>query len=212
MENIKFWHRVRLADGTYTPGIVNHGPDGGDWPTTRFGMPEDLTGLSVLDIGAWDGFFSFEAERRGARLVVAANVPEGPKYGRDAFEFIRDNLDSGVEELDLDVQSNCDAAEGLEFDLVLLYGVLYHVKDPLLALENCAQLTVPGGVCLVETAVTDIVSDKPILEYRPGFEDDPTNFFYPNDAWMETASVAAGFKSCVVVGGIPSRRTYKLVR
>ena len=27
-------------------------------------LPDDLTGKSVLDIGAWDGYFSFEAERR----------------------------------------------------------------------------------------------------------------------------------------------------
>ena len=31
----------------------------------------DLRGKTVLDIGAWDGFFSFEAERRGARRVLA---------------------------------------------------------------------------------------------------------------------------------------------
>jgi tRNA (mo5U34)-methyltransferase len=33
-------------------------------------LPE-LRGKSVLDIGAWDGFFSFEAERHGAARVVA---------------------------------------------------------------------------------------------------------------------------------------------
>src|SRR5205807_7937958 len=31
----------------------------------------DLQGKSVLDIGAWDGFFSFAAERAGAARVVA---------------------------------------------------------------------------------------------------------------------------------------------
>jgi tRNA (mo5U34)-methyltransferase len=35
-----------------------------------FRLP-DLRGKTVLDINAWDGFFSFEAERRGARRVVA---------------------------------------------------------------------------------------------------------------------------------------------
>lgn len=32
-----------------------------------------VEGKSVLDIGAWDGFFSFEAERRGASRVVATD-------------------------------------------------------------------------------------------------------------------------------------------
>jgi len=31
----------------------------------------DFRGRSVLDIGAWDGFYSFLAERRGASRVVA---------------------------------------------------------------------------------------------------------------------------------------------
>lgn len=31
----------------------------------------DLTGKTVLDVGAWDGFFSFTAEERGAKRVVS---------------------------------------------------------------------------------------------------------------------------------------------
>jgi tRNA (mo5U34)-methyltransferase len=30
-----------------------------------------IDGLSVLDVGACDGYYSFEAERRGARDVLA---------------------------------------------------------------------------------------------------------------------------------------------
>jgi tRNA (mo5U34)-methyltransferase len=33
---------------------------------SQFPIPENLTGKRVLDIGAWDGWFSFEMERRGA--------------------------------------------------------------------------------------------------------------------------------------------------
>src|SRR5256885_14814317 len=35
----------------------------------RFPIPQDLTGKRVLDIGPWDGWFSFEAERRGASVT-----------------------------------------------------------------------------------------------------------------------------------------------
>src|SRR6266568_9564153 len=50
-------------------------------------IPADLTGKTVLDIGAYDGFFSFEAERRGAARVVAADkfcwgIPGGMCDGR----------------------------------------------------------------------------------------------------------------------------------
>ena len=39
----------------------------------RVQLPADLSGQSVLDIGAWDGFFSFESERRGANRVLAVD-------------------------------------------------------------------------------------------------------------------------------------------
>ncbi len=37
-------------------------------------IPADLTGKTVLDIGAYDGFFSFEFERRGAARVLAIDT------------------------------------------------------------------------------------------------------------------------------------------
>ena len=52
---------MELPGGVVTPGV--------DDPRDRLPLlrlPEDMSGLSVLDVGAWDGFFSFECERRGA--------------------------------------------------------------------------------------------------------------------------------------------------
>ena len=36
-------------------------------------IPDDLTGWTVLDLGAWHGYFSFECERRGADRVLAVD-------------------------------------------------------------------------------------------------------------------------------------------
>src|ERR1700712_4750941 len=36
----------------------------------QFPIPDDLRGKRVLDIGAWDGWFSFEMERRGAQVLA----------------------------------------------------------------------------------------------------------------------------------------------
>lgn len=63
-----WWHSIDLGHGVVTPGhktpaILSRELQGLQIP--------DLVGKSVLDIGAWDGFFSFEAERRGASRVVA---------------------------------------------------------------------------------------------------------------------------------------------
>jgi len=59
-----WFHRIDLGQGVVTKGLSTGpylGPDK---------MP-DLSGKSVLDIGAWDGYYSFQAERLGAARVTA---------------------------------------------------------------------------------------------------------------------------------------------
>ena len=63
-----WWHSIDLGNGVVTPG--HKGADYMRRELEALRLPP-LEGKSVLDIGAWDGFYSFEAERRGARRVVA---------------------------------------------------------------------------------------------------------------------------------------------
>ena len=56
-----WWHRIDLGHGIVTPGL-----DDSPVKLGTLSFPPNLSGKTVLDIGAWDGFFSFEAERRGA--------------------------------------------------------------------------------------------------------------------------------------------------
>jgi tRNA (mo5U34)-methyltransferase len=59
-----YWfHTIDLGNGVVTKGA------GIPAYTTEI-FPE-FTGRSVLDIGAWDGYYSFQAEKRGAARVVA---------------------------------------------------------------------------------------------------------------------------------------------
>ena len=62
-DELVWFHTIDLGDGVVTKGLGKHwyGPD--VFPT--------FTGRSVLDIGAWDGYYSFLAERNGASRVVA---------------------------------------------------------------------------------------------------------------------------------------------
>jgi tRNA (mo5U34)-methyltransferase len=63
-----WWHSIDLGDGVVTPGAKS-----GAWLEAELARLElgDLRGKSVLDIGAYDGFYSFAAERLGAERVVA---------------------------------------------------------------------------------------------------------------------------------------------
>ena len=95
LERIKsrqWYHSIDVEDGLVTPGA--HSVAELRHALERLQLPARLDGLSVLDIGAWDGYFSFEAERRGARRVVAYDVSPVDYFG---FATARELLGSKVE-------------------------------------------------------------------------------------------------------------------
>jgi tRNA (mo5U34)-methyltransferase len=61
-----WWHSIDLGDGVVAPGFKS--PAQLQAELEALALP-DLTSKTVLDIGGWDGFFAFEAERRGAERV-----------------------------------------------------------------------------------------------------------------------------------------------
>jgi tRNA (mo5U34)-methyltransferase len=63
-----WWHSIDLGNGVVTPGAKSSAWLGEELARLELG---DLRGKSVLDIGAYDGFYSFAAERLGADRVVA---------------------------------------------------------------------------------------------------------------------------------------------
>src|SRR2546425_4616709 len=101
VQRIRWWHRIDLGNGIITPGhrdVVEH--------ASRIMMPQDLRGLTVLDVGAFDGGFSFEAELRGASRVVALDSfawdRNGP-WSKAGFELARAALHSHVEDVEMEV-------------------------------------------------------------------------------------------------------------
>src|SRR6059036_3886158 len=102
-KDLRWFHTIDLGGGVVT--------DGEDDSPRKLGwlhLP-DLRGKTVLDVGAWDGFFSFAAERAGAARVVAVdpacwNPPAWGERGwgtRRGFDFAREALGSAVEPVDL---------------------------------------------------------------------------------------------------------------
>ena len=145
-EQAKWHHRIEVAPGVWTPGLQ-------DTQTllTQIGMPEDLGGMRVLDIGARDGFFTFEAERRGAREVIALDNEPPDRTG---FSIAAELLGSRATYVTENVYSLAPEHYG-RFDLVLFLGVIYHLRHPLLALDRIHDVCEPDATLLVETHMID---------------------------------------------------------
>jgi SAM-dependent methyltransferase len=138
------YHSIELPDGSVLPGLqpIDHLR----WRLDHFGLPADLRGKRVLDVGAWDGWFSFECERRGADVVAVDCV------AFDTFIEARQLIGSKVEYLTLDVNELSARRLG-RFDIVLFFGVLYHLRHPLLGLEKAVELST--DLALIESFVIE---------------------------------------------------------
>jgi tRNA (mo5U34)-methyltransferase len=143
---------------------------------------DQLWGKTVLDIGCWDGFNSFEAKRRGASRVLATDhfAWSDRCWGkREAFELARAHLAPDVEVMDIDLPDLTSEGVG-RFDLVLFCGVFYHLRHPFFILERISQLV--NRIIVVETHLDALNETRPAMIFYPGPElaNDPTNWWGPN--------------------------------
>lgn len=199
-----WWHTIELGHGVVTPGSKGGGGDYMRTELERLQLP-DLTGRSVLDIGAWDGFYSFEAERRGAARVVALDhYVWGRDQGKAGFDLARDVLGSRVEDVEADFMFTDLDALG-RFDVVLFLGVLYHLQDPLGAMRRLARVT--GELAVIESEAVAFAAheDRALCEFFGGDElaGDPTNWWVPNLRALLDLCAAAGFAGAEVIQGPP---------
>jgi len=192
VNSVDYWyHRIELPGGIVTPGWA-------PIDASKYGIPDDLTGKRVLDVGAWDGFWTFEALKRGARAVLAIDdfsdeLGQGKKHDWTAFDICREALgftDEGKEEglgfnrwknstgqicgrLEKSIDDLDEEFHG-RFDIIFFFGTIYHLKNPFGAMEKLASLC--DGEIYIESAVCDDYSP-----YRGG-----VGHGYPNnDAIME---------------------------
>ncbi|MCW2366823.1 tRNA (mo5U34)-methyltransferase [Sphingobium sp. B7D2B] len=190
---IEWFHSFDLGDGDIINGIK---PLDIQQKEAELIFAQDLSGKSVLDIGAWDGFFSFEAERRGAARVVASDhfCWSGEGWGnRLGFDYIHRRLASRVEAFDCDLAALPEAGLG-QFDIVLFLGVFYHLKDPYAGLEAAAAMC--SDQLVIETAIALPREVLPAMRlYEPGeLGEDITNFWAPNIPALRLMLANFGFK------------------
>jgi len=209
--NIQFYMKVPLGDGSYTNGRIDY-----TGHADMLGISSvDLRGQRVLDIAANDGFWSFWAERRGADvLAIDVDGFDGYDWGfggppdevrsrisnneysqwRDAgagFKALHDHFRSNVERRTLSIY-DLDPSQHGEFDLVFNYGLLYHLRHPLLSLDTVRKVC--RGAMILET---HIVNDRSSVALSVFYHDDVfrgwTNWAGPTEASIAAWLRSAGF-------------------
>jgi tRNA (mo5U34)-methyltransferase len=139
-----WYHSLELPNGEVIQGTQSL--DRLERRLSKLPIPQDLRGKRVLDIGAWDGWFSFAMERRGAEVLAVDCVEI------ENFRYARRKLGSRVDYQIMDVFEITPERVG-RFDIVLCLGVIYHLKHPLLAIERVCDLTT--DLAIVESFVAD---------------------------------------------------------
>jgi 2-polyprenyl-3-methyl-5-hydroxy-6-metoxy-1,4-benzoquinol methylase len=214
--SLPYWfHRIEVA-----PGIVTPGEDDTALKLERLNIPDDLSGKRVLDIGAYEGFFSFECERRGAEVVAIDTIAP------DAcgFSIAHELLGSRVKWCHASIY-DLNPEDFGQFDLVLCLGVIYHLRHPLLGLERVHSVC--KGQLILETQICDrffigldgtpvdldiaapTLLKIPIAQFYPGAElnSDPSNWWSPNivallgmlrsTGFVPEKTIADGVRACI---------------
>ena len=226
-DSMAFWfHSIDLGQGVVTQGVKSAARL--EFELHRLQLP-DLRGKTVLDVGAWDGFFSFQAERLGAGRVVSLDhvmwaedpavsrycqdcreqgvpppVPPAELPGKRGYDIAASVLGSKAEAITGDFMTMDLEALG-QFDVVLFLGVLYHMQDALAALRRVAAVTRELAVIESEAVMIPGLEHLAICEFYEGDElnQDSSNWWAPNQKALEAMCRAAGFTRVHVLVGPP---------
>ena len=204
LERVPLWFHTFSLNGAYTAGIAR------DHRYRLRAIPEQLAGARVLDVGTFDGFYAFLAERRGAARVVAVDNEQyvgwiRSRFGIDlepgaGFRAIAELLNSGVVYRRLDALGVDRLGES--FDVIFCFGILHRVEAPLTLLRVLGECLAPGGQIILETyAVRSGQDDPSVLVHELG------------DVYARDAAIYWGFtrSSLDRLGRLAGLRGFELV-
>lgn len=166
-------------------------------------IPTDLTGKTVLDLGAWDGYFSFLCAQYNADVVVALDSMQGEikdfkggprtlytKYNAVAYQSKLNVHFIPMDALDIDKIK-------MNFDIILCFGLYYHVSDPVGLFQKCYDKC--NEMLLVEGFVTDSEETTIYLYDEKELKNDPTNYWgFTTNALIKMLK-RIGFKKVTIV-------------
>lgn len=134
IDAVTWYHEFDFPNGlsarSKTPDVANHRRL---WAHIRAQLDQiDFRGKTVLDLGCWDGYWSFYAEKRGAKRVLATD-DVSQNWGKSAGLLLAKELLGSSIETRLDVSVYDLESLRERFDIILCLGIYYHLFDPLYA-------------------------------------------------------------------------------
>jgi tRNA (mo5U34)-methyltransferase len=137
-------------------------------------------GQPLLDIGCADGDLSFFLESLGYPVTAIDHAPTNANDLR-GVRALKQALGSSIEIVDTDLDRGFTAPHG-RYGIVILLGILYHLKNPYLMLETLAGL---ADYCVISTRIARFAPDGARLHGMPvaylldkdEANNDPTNFW-----------------------------------
>ena len=160
IKNIGSMHRSYNFNATFSLPSGGRSIGDGGAVENRLKYIPDLTGKTFLDIGSEEGYAVFEAINKNAKFAKGLNINEVkeydffPDYQRPVNQTsrLRSEIDKtqqfllkeyglkNSEKIEFDYNNIYNIGEE-KFDFVFCFGVLYHLKNPYLALENLYKVT-----------------------------------------------------------------------
>lgn len=151
----------------------------------------------AIDVGCGDGDTAFFLESLGARVDAVDHAPTN--YNRmDGVRALKQSLASNIciHAADLDSRPNLP---GSNYGLAIMLGVLYHLKNPYLALETLARRS---RHLYMSTRITSLTPDRKLnfgsypmayLVDDRELNDDPTNFWIFSEEGLKRVVRRAGW-------------------
>ena len=198
LEQYEWYHQIKVADELYTPGIASYQPM---WDFNLRAMSAiDFEGKKVLDVGCRDGLFSFEAERRGALEIVGIDSD----LSLGATELLIPYFESKVRMYEMNMLDITPEKFGT-FDIILFFGVLYHLRYPVWGLKKLVDCLSERGTLIIESGMLiDPRYEEVDFLYCP-VEDspyEPTSCTFFNQKGLDTTMRSLGCKAvdCKTLG------------
>ncbi len=204
-EKLRLWepwgHRIDFDNGVSTKDFNRRIPFN-EHPLNKFSVVEETIPFAkisdgrLLDIGCCAGYNSIHAAMKyGARCTGIDVVPPQIEISRFLSETAGVNAQFFIASAETFSRPE-------EFDVVLHFGTLYHLPNPVLSLRTTFDNLRPGGYLALETQVYDHPEDPNICYFMYMQNNDATNF------WALSRSVLT---KCLELVGFSEIRQLKFV-